>query len=166
MKTILLAGTMLAAVIGSASAADQWTPEEIASGLKQQEFVRYALSGAPVRLQIPYALDTECSLVEGYQSVIAEAPEHGTAEIVSYAFNPSYPKGDPRYKCNERTIEGKAVIYTSKDGYAGPDKFTFLAIQPGGFAIETTFFFNVRSFKPQAVDATTLPGGGRPRPKS
>src|SRR5262249_52607609 len=159
------------AVVGNASAAaNKWTDEETSAGLKKVEQVRYALSGRPLRLQFLYALNSDCSFIDGYQFAIIKEPEHGTAEIVPYTAFPSFAKDNPRFKCNEQQIQGQALIYKPNDNYEGPDSFIFLDLTPSGFAKEITYTFNVRSFKSKPKQAVKADGEVLPpvtvKPKS
>jgi hypothetical protein len=164
LKSILLASAIALGVVGNASAADKWTDEETSAGLKKIERTRYALSGSPLRLQFLYALNSDCSFIDGYQFAIIKEPDHGTAEIVPYTAFPSFAKDNPRFKCNEQQIQGHALIYKPNDNYEGPDSFTFLDLTPSGFAQETTYTFNVRAFKGKLKPAVKADGEGVPLP--
>jgi len=164
LKSILLASAIALAVVGNASAADKWTDEETSAGLKKVEHTRYALSGSPLRLQFLYALNPDCTFIDGYQFAIIKEPEHGTAEIVPHTAFPIFAKDNPRFKCNEQQIQGQALIYKPDDNYEGPDSFTFLNLTPSGFAQETTYTFNVRAFKGKPKPAVKAEGEGVPLP--
>ena len=152
----LLSSTVLAA-------EPQWTDEETASGMKKMEFVRFAFAGTKMNLQYLYAVDLDCSTVEGWSFEITKQPEHGTAEIVSQSFFPMFPKDNPRYRCNEHKIEGQLLTYKANAGYKGPDSLTYLQIGPSGLAWEKTYHFNVRSLpatstsRPKQRGALSLP---------
>jgi len=160
LKSILLASAIAFVVVGNASAADKWTDEENLAGLKKTERVRYALSGQPIRIMILYALNVDCSPMEGYQRMITKAPEHGTAEIVPFLHFPNFAKETPRYKCNEKQIQAQALVYKPNDNYEGPDSLTYLELNPSGFAEEEIFTFNVRAFKDKPKPAAKAIDGG------
>jgi len=117
--TLLTAGAfgLLMALLASTSAlaADpQWTEEEQAAGVKKLEFVRYAFAGKVQNLQLLYALNPDCSEVEGWEFEITKQPEHGVANIEPYSAFPFYPKDNPRYKCNEHKIQMQVLTYQAK----------------------------------------------------
>lgn len=145
MKSILATALALGLLTSAAFTADRpWTEEELTSGVRKIEVVRYAFSGQKMRLRQIYALDVDCTPME-WAFEIVKQPEHGTAEIVTTSFYPTYPKDNPRYRCNEQKIEGHALIYTPAKGYKGPDSFIYQEINGYGLAWETTYNFNVRS---------------------
>jgi len=145
---MLLASAVMLAVIGNVSAAEKWTDEESAAGLKKTELTRYAFAGYKMNLAFLVSLNIDCSVVEIYQASIVKEPEHGTAEIAPHTDFASYAKENPRSKCNETKVAGEVLSYKAKDGYHGPDSLTVLEIFPSGFARETTFNLNVRAIKP------------------
>jgi len=134
------------ALLASPVMAQKWTEEEIASGTKKQEFVRYAPSGKTMKIGHLYALEEDCSDAEFTYSIQKQA-EHGKAEIVPASFHPTFGKENPRYKCNEQMIDGFLLTYTSKKDYTGPDSFTLLVVTSSGLAREETYTFNVRKFE-------------------
>ena len=138
--------------------AADWSDEETASGVKKEEYLRYAFAGHKMELAFLYSLDIDCSLYEGYAYEIIKQPEHGTAELKPHTAFPYFPKGNPRTKCNEQKVDGQMLTYKPEAGYKGPDSLTFLSISPGGFVFERTFRLNVRQHpattkKPKQKDA-------------
>jgi hypothetical protein len=166
MRKLVLALALLAST--SALAADpQWTEEEQAAGVKKLEFVRYAFAGKVQNLQLLYALNPDCSEVEGWEFEITKQPEHGVANIEPYSAFPLYPKDNPRYKCNEHKVQMQVLTYQAKEGYKGPDSLTYLEIGPSGIAWEKTFHFNVRApVKARNADGVSLPPVVVPRQRS
>ena len=65
---IILSFLSIAAVIymapQPAKTAEQWTEEETASGVKKVEYVRYALAGSKMTIQLLYAMQLEQIPVE------------------------------------------------------------------------------------------------------
>ena len=159
LKSILLASAIALAVVGNASAAEKpWTDEEQAAGIRKLEFVRYAFAGKQQTIQLLYALNPDCSEVDGWVFEITKQPEHGVANVEPSSFFPIYPKDNPRYKCNEHKIQGQILTYQPKDGYKGQDTLVFLEIAPSGLAWEKTFHFNVRApAKARNADVIPLP---------
>ena len=98
LKSILLASAIALAVVGNASAAEKpWTDEEQAAGIRKLEFVRYAFAGKQQTIQLLYALNPDCSEVDGWVFEITKQPEHGVANVEPSSFFPIYPKDNPRY---------------------------------------------------------------------
>jgi hypothetical protein len=150
MKKLFLTGiaALLLLSAPAAFAEDQWTAEEAVAGVKKQEVMRYAFAGNKMILANLFSMREDCSVVEGWGYEIVKKPQHGTAEIVPGAFFPTWPKDNPRSKCNEHKIDGYQLTYTAKAGYKGPDSFTSVEISPAGLAWETTYLFNVRPYPP------------------
>jgi hypothetical protein len=159
LKSIFAASAIALAVVGNASAAEKpWTDEEQAAGIRKLEFVRYAFAGKQQTIQLLYALNPDCSEVDGWVFEITKQPEHGVANVEPSSFFPIYPKDNPRYKCNEHKIQGQILTYQPKDGYKGQDTLVFLEIAPSGIAWEKTFHFNVRApAKARNADVIPLP---------
>lgn len=168
LKSILLASAIALAVVGNASAAEKpWTDEEQAAGIRKLEFVRYAFAGKQQIIQLLYALNPDCSEVDGWVFEITKQPEHGVANVEPSSFFPIYPKDNPRYKCNEHKIQMQVLTYQAKEGYKGPDSLTYLEIGPSGIAWEKTFHFNVRApVKARNADGVSLPPVVVPRQRS
>ena len=143
MRKLALAIVLLAST--SVLAAEQWTEEEIASGVRKVEYVRYAFAGQKMRLQLLAVMEPDCSLVEGWGFEIIKQPEHGVAEIVPTSAFPTWPKENPRHKCNEHKVDAQVLTYKANAGYKGPDSLTYVEIAPSGWAIEKTYHFNVRA---------------------
>jgi len=145
MKTLLFAALALGLLTSVAFTADKpWTEEELASGIRKAEALRYAFAGQKMKVRYLYALDLDCTSTEWAFEIIKQ-PEHGTVEIVTQSFFPMYPKDNPRSRCNEQKIDGHLIIYTPSKSYKGPDSFVLQEINGSGIAWETTYNFNVRS---------------------
>jgi hypothetical protein len=61
-------------------------------------------------------------------------PDHGTIEIVPAQGFGSWPKENPRSKCNDKKLPGLNLNYKSAQGYHGSDAFDILVMYPNGFA--------------------------------
>jgi len=164
MRKFVLALAFLVSTVCAALAAEHWTDDEVAAGMKKVEFVRFAPSGKTMNLRFLLALNPDCSVVD-YEFAITKQAEHGKAEIVPHADYSTYTKDNPRAKCNEQKIEGFMLTYKSNNGYTGPDSFTYWELTPSGLAREVTYHLNVRSFETprptKGRDAKALPP---PRP--
>jgi hypothetical protein len=163
MKRLLFAALALG-LLSSAALAEEWTDEERMSGVKKEEYVRYAFAGQKMQLYFLYAIEIDCSAVEGYVYEITKKPEHGIAELVPHTDFPIFPKNNPRAKCNEQKVDGYSLSYKANAGYKGPDSFTYVMIGPSGFAWERTYRFNVRELpastsgpKKRGAEAIPLP---------
>ena|SRR5262249_11971395 len=144
--------SMLVPVLHSeAQATDEWTDEERASGIKKEEFVRYAFAGNTMELMFLVALEIDCSVDEAWAYEIIKQPEHGVATLKPHTGFTYFPKSNPRHKCNETRVDGQMLTYKPDTGYKGPDTLTYVAINPSGMAYERTYRFNVR-----ALPAATL----------
>jgi hypothetical protein len=150
MRNLALAIVLLASTSAAAQSQLPWTEEELASGVRREDIVRYAFSGQKMNLTFLYALEADCSPIDGWEFEIIKQPEHGAAELKPHTGFASYPKGNVRTKCNEQKVEGFMLTYKADANYKGPDAFTYLMISPGGMAVERTYRFNVR-----ALPATT-----------
>jgi len=144
MRKLALALVLLASTSALAVGQQAWTDEEAAAGVKKEEMVRYAFAGTRMDLVFLYVMEQDCSVVDGWAFEIIKQPEHGTAEFKPHTGFPTWPKGNPRYKCNEQKVEGQLLTYKARAGYKGPDSFTYVMISPGGLAWERTYHFNVR----------------------
>jgi hypothetical protein len=150
MKKLALAALAFGLFTSVAFTAEKpWTEEELASGVRKAEVVRYAFAGQKMKVRYLYALDIDCTNTEWAYEIIKH-PEHGTVEMVTQSFFPMYPKENPRFRCNEQKIDGHVIIYTPNKNYKGPDTFVLQEINNFGIAWETTYNFNVKS-----VPATT-----------
>lgn len=139
------------ALFSSTAIAEELSDEELMSGVKKQERVRYAFSGQKMRLASLYVAELDCSAMEGISYEIIKKPEHGVAELVPQAFFPTFAKNGPLVKCNEKRVDGFALNYRPNAGYRGPDSLTYVVITPTGFAYEYAYRFNVRELPPSTL---------------
>ena len=102
-------------------------------------------AGKKVTLDFAYALNPDCSPVEGSVEVKTTAePAQGAIEVVSGHRFPNYAKTNVRFKCNDKKTRGLLINYKSKEGYVGPDAFDILVLYPTGYAREVHYNVNVR----------------------
>jgi hypothetical protein len=98
MKALIITlGTFACIVLALSSAASaqqqQWTREEIESGIQHQQFNRVVPSGAKRMLEANLgALDTDCTPLEGYEVRVSTPPGHGVAEVVKVQTFSAYAK--------------------------------------------------------------------------
>jgi hypothetical protein len=142
---MILATALALGLLSSTALAAEWTDEETAAGVKKEDFVRYAFAGRTMEVSYLYALDIDCTLIDGYAYEISQQPEHGVAELKSKTIFPAYEKKNPRSKCNDQKVDVQVLTYKANAGYKGPDKLTYTLILPSGLAYERTLTFNVRA---------------------
>ena len=121
-------GLLLSSASAQEEAKDEaWRLE----GVQKLEFTHFAAAGKKVTLDFGYALNSDCSPVEGSVEVKTTAePAHGAIEVVSGHRFPNYAKTNVRFKCNEKKPRGLLINYKSKEGYVGPDAFDILVPHP------------------------------------
>ena len=135
-------GLLLSSASAQEEAKDEaWRLE----GLQKLEFTRFVASGKKVTLDFGYALNPDCSPVDGSVEVKTTAePAHGAIEVVSGDRFPNYAKTNMRFKCNDKKTRGLLINYKSTGGYIGPDAFDILVLYPTGYAREVHYNVNVR----------------------
>ena len=133
-------------LLSSASAQEEAKDEAWRfDGVQKLEFTQFVAAGKKVTLDFAYALNPDCSSVEGSVEVKTTAePAQGAIEVVSGHRFPNYPKANMRFKCNEKKTRGLLINYKSKEGYVGPDAFDILVLYPTGYAREVHYNVNVR----------------------
>ena len=105
----------------------------------------FVASGKKVTLDFGYALNPDCSPVDGSVEVKTTAePAQGAIEVVFGHRFPNYAKTNVRFKCNDKKTRGLLINYKSKEGYVGPDAFDILVLYPSGYAREVHYNVNVR----------------------
>jgi hypothetical protein len=138
--TVLAFGLLLS----PAFAQEEWSKDELAAGVKRLEYTRQALPGKKMSFAFLYAVNPDCSIIDGHEAKVTKKPEHGAVEIVPVDRFPMYAKDNPRFKCNEKKTRGLNVNYKSSDGYKGPDAFEFFDMLPTGATREFIYNINVR----------------------
>src|SRR5262245_19737254 len=123
MRMLRFALVVSAALVASSAFAQDWSKEEIAAGVKLQEYTRFVHAGKQKTLDSLYYMDLDCKLVEDSEPVITKEPEHGNATIEIIEKNPAYAKENPRSKCNEKKFPIPHIVYKAWVGYSGTDSF-------------------------------------------
>jgi hypothetical protein len=132
-------------MLSSASAQEERDEAWRTEGVQKLEFTRYVASGKKVTLDFVYALNPDCSPVDGSIEVrTTTEPENGTVEFSSGSRFPNFTKTNVRFKCNEKRTNGTLLNYKSKAGYTGTDRFEILVLYPTGYAREVQYKVNVR----------------------
>jgi hypothetical protein len=124
--------------------AQEYSKEEIESGVQRLEYTRHVSSGAKRTLDFLAIANPDCSIPEGFEVRKTEDPQHGTVEILPTRGFARWAKDNPRSKCNDRKIQGFNLNYKSADGYHGPDGFDILMLYPNGYAREVHYNMDVR----------------------
>src|SRR5215469_1319804 len=140
-KMMLIA---LCVIVSAPSAAQQWTQEELAAGIKQFEFERYVPPGRSMTLDWIVYLNPDCSAAEGGEITITKEPEHGTASIESVNRFPSYAKDNVRSKCSEKKVPGLAIVYKAGIGYVGTDTFEISDLQSNGMVRQVKYTIHIK----------------------
>jgi len=145
-KFLLIVCAALGLLLSSASAQDEAKDEAFRKeGLQKFEFTRFVASGKKIRLDFAYAVNPDCSPVEGsIEMKTTTEPAHGTVEIVSGDGFPVFAKTSVRFKCNEKKTRGSFITYKANEKYVGSDKFVILILYPSGYAREVSYNVNVK----------------------
>ena len=133
-------------LLSSASAQEEAKDEAWRfEGVQKLEFIRFVAAGKKVTLDFAYALNPDCSPVEGGVEVkTTTEAAHGTVEVVPGDRFPNFAKTNVRFKCNDKKTRGLLINYKSTGGYIGPDVFDILILYPSGLAREVHYNVNVR----------------------
>jgi hypothetical protein len=145
MIRIVIVCAVLALLSSAASAQQQWTREEIESGIQHQQFNRIVPSGTKRTLEPNLgALNTDCTPVEGYEVRVTTPPEHGVAEVVKVQTFSTYAKDNVRSKCNNQRTPGLILNYQSSQGFHGEDAFDVEVLLPTGLMRQVHYVIAVR----------------------
>jgi hypothetical protein len=145
MRTALTVYALLGVLLSPASAQENTDEAYRFGGVQRFEFTRFVPSGKTVALDFAYALNPDCSLVEGGVDLkTTSEPSNGTVEFKPGIRFPNFSKTNVRYKCNEKKTNGTLINYKSKAGYVGTDKFEVLVLYPSGYAREVEYTVNVK----------------------
>ncbi len=83
-----------------------------------------ALSGQEIYVFMDATLNPDCSSMGKDEVRAVSGPSHGNFRLVSGKIYPKYSKGNERYKCNARQVQGIRGLYRSKPGFKGHDQVT------------------------------------------
>jgi hypothetical protein len=142
--TKITATVALLVALSSTVSAQEWTKEELESGVQRTQYKRQTLSGEKRTLENFGSLNTDCTPSEGYDVRVTQPPEHGTAEVVPVQRLFEYGKDNVRSRCNDRLSPGFALVYQSAEGYRGADQFDVLILLPSGRSREIHYSLTVR----------------------
>jgi len=133
MKKIILAAALLtlATVVSNAQQVVDNTQNTNAFN-REYTSQRFAISGRKSVLGYFYGLKPDCAPVEWMEVKIAQAPENGEAKLVDANTLPTYPAPNPRVKCNDRSVQSRALEYTPTKGYVGADYIEVESIDSSG----------------------------------
>ena len=143
IRTTVIACAVLA-LSSAASAQQQWTREEMESGVQHQQFNRVVPSGAKRTLEANLGvLETDCTPVEGYEVRVTTPPEH-VAEVVKVQTFSTYAKDNVRSKCNSQRTPGLNLNYQSNKDFHGADAFDVEVLLPSGHMRQVHYAITVR----------------------
>jgi hypothetical protein len=103
-----------------------------------------ALSGQRVRMGYSASLNNDCSTSGDIKARLADPPRNGTADIVMEKGFTRFPKGDQKFKCNEKQSDVQAYYYQSRDGFKGKDKVVIETFFSNGNYRKRTYNIDVR----------------------
>ncbi|MCU0817938.1 MAG: hypothetical protein MUF11_01340 [Beijerinckiaceae bacterium] len=95
-------------------------------------WVRYAVGTQPLRLYHAGHVRIDCEPMGEIRMVLPLAPQNGTVEAVPSMDFVNYGNEEPYKKCSARRTRGVTVTYKAREGYRGPDKFSFLLVYSDG----------------------------------
>lgn len=114
-----------------------------------QVMERGAVAGIAQRVDFLYSIGGDCSLVDLPQTIIKQAPSHGTLSFMQVYEYTNFEPNNVRLPCNRKKSPGIGVFYTSAQDFVGTDHFVVQGIFPGGAL--NTYEFSVTVFAPSAI---------------
>lgn len=126
---------------GQPAAARPLTPGPMTD---QRLPVKAALSGHALDVYEATGLNPDCSQAAPLTFRIVRPGRHGKLSIGVARVYPTYPASNVRSICNSRALPGWRGLYTSAQGYVGPDEVEFQVFSPLGAARDITIPINVR----------------------
>jgi len=142
LKPLAIAAILIAAPV--VAHGQHWTQEEWERGIKKEEYARYVRSGAHTALYFFAVTNPDCSPVDGYEVAVTTQPQHGEVTLEPSKEYASWPKENPRSKCNDKKIHGTNWIYRSEKGYRGKDEFEITIYTPTGTVNQRHYVVDVR----------------------
>jgi len=101
--------------------------------------VRVVPSGEERNINFFAAIDPGCESMGPIVVRTVSDPGHGTIRAEAGTSYPVYATTNPRAACNDKTVPGLKLFYTSKPGWIGEDSFRLLVIYPNGDAEDIIF---------------------------
>lgn len=117
---------------------------------------RYAVAGSRTRISFITNIAPDCSPIQ-MRTRIALKPSRGAVETESSHGFPSYPKDNPRSKCNSTRVSGVAVYYTPAQDFSGTDTLEVAAISENGTMGVYKFTVTVQPEPTQTRPAPSAP---------
>jgi hypothetical protein len=103
--------------------------------------VRSAISGQEQEVWFYLAANRDCS--SRGVPVVKRPASHGVVRITNDDAVPVYGAYNPQQTCGSKMIPAIFVLYTSRNGYSGPDEFDIATTFPGGEVQSNTVKVNV-----------------------
>jgi len=114
------------------------------SGIKKEEYARFVRSGVDTALYFFVVANPDCSPADGYEVAVTTQPQHGSLTSEPSKEFASWPKENPRSKCNDKKIRGTNWVYRSEKGYRGKDEFEIVVYWPNGTINQRHYVVDVR----------------------
>ncbi len=95
-------------------------------------WTRYAVGTQPLRLYHAGHVRVDCEPMGEIRMVLPVPPKNGIVEATPSMDYVNYGNEEPYKKCSERRTRGVTVSYRAKEGYKGPDRFSFLLVYSDG----------------------------------
>jgi hypothetical protein len=142
MRKLLLAICAFG-LLSSPASTQEFTKEEIATGIRSREMTRYVRAGKQHIENLGVYTPVDCTVMndEGDVTIIVP-PEHGTAAIEVAERVPGFPEGSTLAKCTGKKARMPILTYKAVAGYIGPDMVE-VRILAGGVAFLSRYMFKV-----------------------
>lgn len=107
-------------------------------------YTRVVISEARTRIGFLTAVNPDCTPI-GFVTVrVTRAPANGKIEVVDTRGFGYWSKENSRSKCNEKTVDGSAIFYTSNAGFKGTDSAEIEAFYASGSSRKHRLKISVR----------------------
>jgi hypothetical protein len=121
---LLLAMVMVGAILvaGEASSQSQKKSQKANLQSTESEVRRSVFSGNELRLGVHWSVNPDCT-TQLVDARIAKGPSNGEIVFKETKAVIELSRNSPRAHCNGRSATGVGLFYTSRDEFAGQEKF-------------------------------------------
>jgi hypothetical protein len=105
---------------------------------------RVVTSPYPLVLDFATSVSPDCKPTGPIQVRVITQPMHGQLKVTRTAQFPTYPTGNQREACNNRSVPGVRTVYTPRPGFSGEDIVVIETLFPSGKTHRATFNLSVR----------------------